>query len=335
MYAEGYQQPDGSLFRDNSSGEVIKTKEQWRDCLSTYGSEQGQQDTRGDRLDRLIDPTKETALAILISEKRERIPNRMTALWYDTDSFEEVYRRKARECAEWSECGYTWFPSWARWLHIAQDVAVNQRRPVYLSDTQLTNFAGELASASLILVRYSSKYRQLVRQIFEDGRNARWTFGWSGLLACFSHLWTEERIYMAMLNGLSLLALDSVEKVSALDTNVRSMLYGYAAFEVSDRAVGKRIAEDRKAELLTRYSTNKGKTCRGSGVWATRMACRALGLPAEASHMDGLPAFSTGWACEYMVRQPGNQTPVYGNNHDEVEAMHGSSNAWRYPYSRS
>ncbi|KAI0561573.1 hypothetical protein FGB62_77g019 [Gracilaria domingensis] len=138
-----------------------------------------------------------------------------------------------------------------------------------------------------------------------------------------------------MLNGLSLLALTSTDDLEYLDPNVRSMLYGYAAFEVSDRAVGKRIAEDRKDELLKRYKENKGKTCRGSGVCAIRMACQTLKLPAEASHMDGLPAFSAGWASEFIERKPGNQTPEHGLNHDEVEARFGSSNAWRYPHTQT
>lgn len=340
---EGYRSGAPNEFEefvvDNNNQNITK-KEQWANCLLTYGASEGQepegqQDTHGDRLEPYMDVKMVTAVAILVAEKRDRIPNRMSALWYDTACFEEVYRKKARDCERGADWGYTVFPSWSKWLHIAQDIAVNLERPVYLSDTQLTNYAGELASASLILVRYPDKYPKLVRQIYQDGINARWTFGWSGLLACFTHLWTEERVYIAMLNGLSLLALDSVDKVPMLDANVRSMLYGYAAFEVSDRAVGKTIAEDRSAELLRRYLQNKGKTCRGSGVCATRAACRTLGLPAEASHMDGLPAFSTGWASEYMEHLPGNQVPSHGGTHDEVEAIHGSSNAWRYPYCRA
>lgn len=46
---------------------------------------------------------------------------------------------------------------------------------------------------------------------------------------------------------VSFLALDSVEKVTSIDANVRSMLYGYAEFELSDRAVGKKIAAVRKS----------------------------------------------------------------------------------------
>ena len=124
---------------------------------------------------------------------------------------------------------------------------------------------------------------------------------------------------MAMLNGLSLFALHSAERVCDIDTKVRSMCYGYAAYAVSSRALGKRIAKDRKDDLLRRYTEDKGKTCRGSGLWATRHACRILGLPPEASAMDGLPAFSTGWAYEYMERKPGSQEPEHGENHDDVE----------------
>ncbi|KAI0556529.1 hypothetical protein FGB62_666g04 [Gracilaria domingensis] len=267
-----------------------------------------------------MDPSTACGIAILIHEKITRVPNRMSALWYNTAKFEERYRVLSEETKESEQFEHLMFPTWASWLHLAQDIASHLERPMYLSDMNLTVYAESwrvLASSSVAIT------------------SARWTFGWSGLLACFTHLWTKERIFVAMLNGLSLLALTSTDDLEYLDPNVRSMLYGYAAFEVSDRAVGKRIAEDRKDELLKRYKENKGKTCRGSGVCAIRMACQTLKLPAEASHMDGLPAFSAGWASEFIERKPGNQTPEHGLNHDEVEARFGSSNAWRYPHTQT
>lgn len=317
------------------NGKRIQNGTEWALALSTYGGVEGQQDTHGEPLTRVVNVTDATGIALLVHEKTTRVPNRMTGLWYSTARFEELYQDKVRDMAKDEHCKGILFPSWAGWLHIAQDIGVHLRRPVYLSDTHLENFAGELASASMILVKYPKKYAQLVKQIEQDGLNARWVFGWSGLLACFSHLWTFERIYIAMLNGLSLLALSSKAEVSDLDENVRSMLYGYAAFEVSDRAVGRKIANERKTELLKRYKKNAGRTCRGSGLHAVRLACDALGLPAEASHMDGLPSFSTGWCSEYMERKPGNQTPAHGDTHDDVEWRQGSSNAWRYPHSHT
>lgn len=315
------------IYNDKEIGNA----KEWAEALIAYGGDEGQQDTHGEPLPTVIRTCNAIGVAVLVHEKTSRMPNPMSALWYATSRFEELYQQTVYEMS--SSDVNALFPTLSGWLNIAQDIGTHLPRPVYLSDTQLINFAGELASASVILVKYHEKYKELVQQIWMDGRHARWTFGWSGLLACFTHLWTFERIYIAMLNGLSLLALSAEGEVKDIDGNVRAMLYGYAAFEVSDRAVGKEIACDRKAELLKRYSLNKGKTCRGSGLCATRLACYALKIPAVGSHMDGLPAFSTGWCSEYMEGLPGNQKPKHGDNHDQVEAREGSSNVWRYPHS--
>lgn len=320
---------------DQSTGEKIVNKTQWAKALLTYGGPEGQQDTHGESLACVMNVYDASAIAILVREKTCSIPNRMCALWYDSARFENVYNDKAFDTLMQRDYPHVMFPSWSSWLKIAHDIALKATCPLSVTDKSLTLFAGELAASSVILVRYCSKYSSLVEQIYKDGLNARWTFGWSGLLACFSHLWTQERIYVAMLNGLSLLALASTSNVTDIDPNVRSTLYGYAAFAVSDRAVGRRVVEDRNAELLRRYTNNKGKTCRGTGLCAIRLACRELGLPSEASYMDGLPAFSAGWASEFMERKPGNQAPEHGHDHDEVESIHGSSNVWRFPYSHT
>ena len=328
--------PVGSVF--DTSGAPIEDKDRWAECLETYGwveneEPQGQQDTTGPELPPVISLASPSAIPILIYEKTQHPPNRMCALWYATDRFETLYESLVVEMA--SVHPDVLFPTWASWLRLAQDVGIHLERPIFLSDDRLVDYAGELASASVILVHFHTRYADLVDQIYSDGMNARWTFGWSGLLSCFTHLWTRDRIYIAMLNGLSLLCLtyDKHTDITQLPADIRSMLYGYAAFAVQDRAVGKKVANDRKAELLKRYKHNKGKTCRGSGLCATRSACRKLELPEEASHMDGLPSFATGWCMEYLSDLPGNQPPMYGGNHDEVEALQGSSNAWRYPYS--
>jgi len=67
------------------------------------------------------------------------------------------------------------------------------------------------------------------------------------------------------------------------------------SFAVSTRAVGWRIAPVRQVKLLRRYASNRGRTCRGSGVDAIRRGCAVLGLPGAASNMDGLSAFTAGW----------------------------------------
>jgi len=320
---------------NQSTNQRILNKRDWAEALITYGGKEGQQDTHGEALPPVASVYNASSIALLIREKTSHLPHRMSALWYSTAKFEEVYDEKAFDMAILTNYPEVMFPKWGGWLRIARDISEDGVSQLTATDRTLTLLAGELASASLILVRYRSKYRQLVDQIHADGLNARWTFGWSGLLACFSHLWSKDRIFIAMLNGLSLLALNLSTDVEDIDPNVRAMLYGYAAFAVSDRAVGRRIAQDRRDELDRRYAKDKGKTCRGSGLHATRLACRTLGLPAEASHMDGLPAFSTGWAGEFLERKPGNQTPEHGNTHDQVERRQGSSNALRYPYSHS
>lgn len=329
-------QPHRQVVDSLSPGSpVIDTARKWAQCLTTYHCEGGQQDTSGDALVRVARFSNASGIALVVREKTHYPPNRMSSLWYNTATFEEVYEQKSREVRNMAGTGPLVMPRWASWLRIAMDIGTHLKRPLFSSDLRLINFAGELASASIIMARYPRKYSELVLLIYDDGLKARWTFGWSGLLACFTHLWTPERIHIAMLNGLSLLALSKTEHVRDINENVRSLLYGYAAFAVSDRAVGKRIEQDRMSELLTRYKADRGRTCRGSGVSATRLACKWLGIPAESSHMDGLPAFSTGWCSEYLERNPGNQSPEHGGSHDEVEMRHGSSNAWRYPYSHT
>lgn len=332
---------NGMEVRHQDTGKVIENSKEWAEALLTYGGPaenssmgerpEGQQDTHGEALPSIASPFDASGIALMVKEKTRFLPHRMSALWYNTERFSEVYENRAFDNEIRSRSPQVMFPRWRGWIKIAKDLVEDGMTQISSPDRTIYLLAGELASASLILVRYPKRYKCLVDLIYEDGLNARWTFGWSGLLACFSHLWTKERIYIAMLNGLSLLALTLSSDVYDIDANVRSMLYGYAAFAVSDRAVGMRIAQDRKAELHRRYKQNKGKTCRGTGLHAIRLACQTLGLPAEASHMDGLPSFSTGWAGEYLERKPGNQSPEHGNNHDQVEAKQGSSNVFRYP----
>lgn len=332
---------NGMVVRNQDTNDVISTPRDWATALLTYGgpeentetgeSPEGQQDTHGEALPPVASPFNASGVALLVKEKTRVLPHRMSALWYATARFEEVYESRAFDSEMRTRSPQVMFPKWAGWISIARGIAADGISQISLTDRTITLLAGELASASLILVRYPARYKRLVDLIHRDGLNARWTFGWSGLLACFSHLWTKERIYIVMLNGLSLLALTLSTDVEEIDPNVRSMLYGYAAFAVSDRAVGRRIAQDRKAELHRRYKQNKGKTCRGSGLHAMRLACQTLGIPEEASHMDGLPSFSTGWCGEYLERKPGNQSPEHGNNHDQAEARQGSSNVFRYP----
>lgn len=307
----------------------------WQNALQDYGGNGGQQDAPLNRNDEhhmhvITSKTRTT----LVREKRAHPPHRMSALWYSTEKYKSVFAVAAADAEKKSGNTQMIPTSMALWEKIAVDRVQHRDEPwpLPLSGDGLTAYIGELASTSLLLAHFPERYCDLVEQIYEDGRNARWTFGWSGLLSCYSKLWTLQRVFIAALNGLSLLALNSADSDGKIDPCVRAMLVGYTSFVVSDRAVGKRIARERTKELELRYRLNKGKTCRGSGVNATRRACKILGIPAEASYMDGLPAFSTGWAMEFMEAKPGCQKPEHGATHEEIEEREGSSAEWRYPY---
>lgn len=189
---------------------TISTREQWAECLSRY-NESGQQDNSGDMLRRVTNFSNASGIAVAVREKTRYPPNRLPSLWYNTARFEEVYEENSVAMHETHTAEQLVMPCWSSWLRIAHDIAPHL--PVYSNDMKVINFAGELASASLIMARYPLKHRDLVTMIYEDGLKARWTLGWSGLLSCFSLLWTLERIHIAMLNGLSLLAMSQVEDV--------------------------------------------------------------------------------------------------------------------------
>lgn len=333
---EGPRWPNAveAVVKNPVNGRVIERgdREAWIDALTQYGS-QGQQDTRSPPMKEMFSCADRSGVATLVHEKTHVPPHRMSSLWYSTARFEGLYAEVASEIhARRPEMHIP--ACFSLWKELATDIARYLPKQMYLSGDPLCSYAGELASATLLLTRHAYDYRHLVECIYQDGRGSRWTFGWSGLLSCYSNLWTRQRIFIAMLNGLSLLSIRSAGSVSEIDVHVRCMLVGYASFAVSDRAVGKRIAELRKDELLRRYRGNIGRTCRGVGLCATREACRILGIPAEASHLDGLPAFCTGWAMEYLSAMPGNQSPGHGATHNEIEELEGSSNAWRYPDSK-
>lgn len=317
---------DGSAIRRGD-------KEAWENALRKYGSPQGQQDSRGPAQDHLFNSSDRTGIATLIHEITHCIPHRMSSLWYVTARFEDVYEAAAREIN--AKDKNILLPShFADWKELAIDIAANLEEPVYLSGDGLSNYAGRIASASLLLTQYSYEYRGLVERIYHDGRFSRWTFGWSGLLSCYSNLWTRHRVFMAMLNGLSLLAIRSSRTVAEIEPSVRALMVGYCSFAISDRAIGKKIANFRKQELLDRYVSNRSRSARGLGLATTREACRILGIPSEASHLDGLPSFATGWSMKHLLFKAGVFTPEHGNYHGEIEEREGSSNAWRYPYSK-
>lgn len=318
------------------TGQIIPRgdKDAWKNALMTY-SPGGQQDTKGPPNLKLFSVKDRSGIATLVHEKTHIRPHRMASLWYSTARFEDLCAIVASDINARSGDQLMMPEAFAIWKDVASDIAQHLKEPMYLNGVELCIYAGELASASILLSHFPTEFSDLVEQVYQDGRSSRWTFGWSGLLACFSNLWTRQRVFITMLSGLSLLAIKSANNVASIEPSVRAMMVGYASFAISERAIGKRIAKERKDELLARYMQNRGKTCRGSGLCATRLACSILGIPAAASHMDGLPAFATGWALEFMEFRPGNQLPEHGGNHHEVEEREGSSTAWRYPESHN
>lgn len=332
-----WQEHDRQPVRDPTTGRIIEKNDikAWKSALGAYGS--GQQDVIGKPHKYLFSYRNRTGIATLIHEVTHILPHRMTSLWYDTERFESAYEEVASEMNTHNVDSIFNFPkSFGWWKELALDIARNLKEPAYLSGDALTNYAGKIASASILITKYSEEYKDLVEIIYRDGRNSRWMFGWSGLLSCYSNLWTRQRIFMAMLNGLSLLAIQSSNSVreEEIDVNVRSLMVGYASFFISNRAIGKRIASIKKEELLKRYSKNLENKCRNVGLKTIRDACEVLKIPAEASHMDGLPSFSIGWTREYIGGKSGTHFPTEGVSHTEIENMLGSSNTWRYPDSK-
>lgn len=323
--------PEG--FEEKMMSAGLTPKQQWINMLAAFSTKQGfitgQQDTSEDGSARVMICDHHHIVALVIEEKTFRKPNRISVLWHNTARFESMYGDQRKDLSK--KFTNVVLPTWGSWLQISQDISTNLYRPVYLSAGLLVNFAGELAAATVILVRYPDRYQKLVYQIHRDGLNARWVYGWSGLLSCFSSLWTVERIYFSMLNGLSLLAILSTGRVEDIDKNVRAMLYGYAAFAVSDRAVGEKIKDDQQKEMARRYDYNTGVTFRGYGLDTIRQACKSLGIPRDVRYMDGPPALSAAWAKLYMDGKSGLERPEVGQTHEQINRLLGSSTAWRYP----
>ena len=59
-----------------------------------------------------------------------------------------------------------------------------------------------------------------------------------------------------------------------------------------------------------------------------------MGLPESASQLDGVVAFSVGWAKEAVDGLPGNQKPRDGQNHCQIEDLYSSSRVYRFPDER-
>lgn len=200
---------------------------------------------------------------------------------------------------------------------IAADLAHLRDIPLLLSVREGKRYALRLASVSALLAYKRAEYKALCASVHELGIRARWTHGWSGLVSCWSMYWTLGNVSIALLGGLPLLAI----KAGLCDhPSVACLLVGLASENIMSTYLSDERRAARTEELGRRYYLEKGKTCRGSGVRCIREALARLGLPKSASQLDGVIAFSVGWAREAMDGLPGNQKPRDGQNHCQIEA---------------
>jgi len=170
----------------------------------------------------LLDAAGTRGVVTLVYEKTAHVPHRMSSLWYGTTTFTDRSREAARRANGGGRS--LRIPSLSSWRVMA--VGIGECSPVlpFLSGMDLENYACELAATSLLLARYPTACKRLCDQIHEIGRKARWTFGWSGLLACCSNPWTRERVYVAAANGLSLLALGCAPSVAKIVGSLREVV---------------------------------------------------------------------------------------------------------------
>lgn len=224
------------------------------------------------------------------------------------------------------------FPRLAAWYRIAGDLARLRDIPLLLSVREGKRYALRLASASALLTYHEAKYKELCKEVHRLGILARWTHGWSGLVSCYTAWWTLGNVSIALLGGLPLLAIESQADLTG--GCVACLLVGLASENIMSTYLSDERRAARTAELSRRYYLEKGKTCRGSGVKCIREAQAALGLPGSASQLDGVVAFSVGWAKEAVEGLPGNQLPRDGQNHGQIEDLYSSSRAYRFPDER-
>ncbi|OSX72828.1 hypothetical protein BU14_0402s0008 [Porphyra umbilicalis] len=160
----------------------------------------------------LLDTAGTRGVVTLVYEKTAHVPHRMSSLWYGTTTFTDRFREAPRRADGGGRS--LRIPSLSSGRVMVVGIGECSPVPLYLSRMDLENYACELAATSLLLARYLTACKRLCDQIYEIGRKARWTFGWSGLFACCSNLWTRERVYVAAANGLSLLALGCAPSVA-------------------------------------------------------------------------------------------------------------------------
>ncbi|CAM9963865.1 unnamed protein product [Laminaria digitata] len=223
------------------------------------------------------------------------------------------------------------FPCLSEWYRISGDLAGLRDDPLLLSVRERKRYALRLASVSALLAYRDHEYKALCVKVHELGIMARWTHGWSGLVSCYTAWWTVGNVSIALLGGLPLLA---IERQADLLPSVACLLVGLASENIMSTYMSDETRAARTEELARRYYHEKGKTCRGIGVNCIREALAAVGLPGSASQLDGVVAFSVGWAKEAVEGLPGNQKPRDGQNHCQIEDRYSSSRVYRFPDER-
>lgn len=257
----------------------------------------------------------------------------MENIWYESSALVDALQRHSiPNSTEFdSESRWPRFPIVAEWYRIASDLAQLREVPLLLSVREAKRFALRLAAVSALLAYHNNAYAALCTEVYELGIKARWTHGWSGLVACYTKYWSVGNVAVALLGGLPLLVImgDGMG-----NPNVKCLLVGLASENIMSTYLSDARRAARTKELDRRYRLNKGKTCRGSGVKCIRDALEALNLPRSASQLDGVVAFASGWAMEAVQGLPGNQAPREGNNHGQIEDLFCSSRAYRFPEER-
>lgn len=257
----------------------------------------------------------------------------MENIWYESSALVDALQRHAIPGGREEDAESKWprFPIVSEWNYIAGDLARLRDVPLLLSVREGKRYALRLAAVSALLAYHFSAYMDLCKEVYELGIRARWTHGWSGLVSCYSKYWSLGNVSVALLGGLPLLVIMGDGGGNA---SVKCLLVGLASENIMSTYLSDARRAARTKELGRRYLLNKGKTCRGSGVRCIRDALDALNLPSSASQLDGVVAFSCGWAMEAVHGLPGNQAPRDGNDHGQIEDIFCSSRAYRFPDER-
>ena len=226
-------------------------------------------------------------LRTVLAYVAKTVPHRLTNAWYFTDTWDDM----ANKAPTINGLGDKWIPlppEKSGWNEIASYVARENVNATGLSAMESYRYTGRILAASNIIAYYHETYMGIVEKVLHCGKVARWTYGWSGRLSCYSAFFTKEHVYLALLDGITLLA---ILKNKHNHRSVIQLLTAFASFTIMEERCCMDVLKARQDELVYRYTKDKGRTCRGSGLKAIRDTCALLDIPAACSKLDGHPAF--------------------------------------------